>query len=292
MLIKPENIKWFYLVLLALIWGSSFILMKNALKGFSPMQVGALRIVFTAVVVLVWGFGRLKTIQAQHWKAIVLIALFSTIIPALLFPIAISHIDSSITAVINAVTPLNTIIIGFLIFGFTFRKDQILGVVIGFLGTASLILIGADTHPNQNYFYAIFVVVSSLGYALNVNLIKSKLHDLEPLAITVGPFALALLPMLFVLWYVGFFDVYQGTTVQNNALLYVGILALVGTAFSKVIFNKLVQISSPVFATSVTYLIPIIALIWGVWDGEKIVFWQVVSGFVILIGVYLANRKR
>lgn len=289
---KKENIKWFYLILLALIWGSSFILMKHALKGFEPMQVGALRMVFTAIIVLIWGFKKLKTIQVRHWKAIVLIAIFATIIPALLFPMAIKHVDSSITAVINAVTPLNTIIIGFLIFGFIFRKDQVLGVLIGLLGTVSLILIGADTHPNQNYFYAIFVVISSLGYALNVNLIKSKLHDLDPLAITVGPFALVLLPMLFVLWLTDFFTVYQGTVVQNNALLYLGILALVGTAISKVIFNKLVKISSPVFATSVTYLIPIVALFWGVLDGEKIVFWQIFSGMIILFGVYLANRRR
>jgi drug/metabolite transporter (DMT)-like permease len=289
---QKENIKWFYLILLALIWGSSFILMKHALKGFSPLQVGSLRIVFTSVIILIWGFKRLKNIQARHWKAIALIAVFSTMIPALLFPMAIKHVDSAITAVINAVTPLNTVIIGFLIFGFTFRKDQILGVIIGFLGTVSLILIGADTHPNQNYYYAIFVVISSLGYALNVNLIKSKLYDLDPLSITVGPFALVLLPMLFVLWYSGFYDTYQGTTVQNNALVYLGILALVGTAISKVIFNKLVQISSPVFATSVTYLIPIVALIWGMWDGEKLVFGQFIAGAVILFGVFLANRKR
>jgi drug/metabolite transporter (DMT)-like permease len=289
---QKENIKWFYLVLLALIWGSSFILMKHALKGFSPLQVGSLRIVFTSVIILIWGFKRLKNIQVRHWKAIALIAVFATMIPALLFPMAIKHVDSSITAVINAVTPLNTVIIGFLIFGFTFRKDQILGVIIGFLGTVSLILIGADTHPNQNYYYAIFVVISSLGYALNVNLIKSKLYDLDPLSITVGPFALVLLPMLFVLWYSGFYDTYQGTTVQNNALIYLGILALVGTAISKVIFNKLVQISSPVFATSVTYLIPIVALIWGMWDGEQLVFGQFIAGAVILFGVFLANRKR
>jgi len=289
---KNENIKWFYLALLALIWGSSFILMKHALKGFAPMQVGALRMVFTGVIVIIWGFKKLKTIQLRHWKAIALIAVFATAIPALLFPLAIKHIDSSIAAVINAVVPLNTIIIGYFIFKFSFRKEQVLGVIIGLIGTVALILIGADSHPNQNYFYAIFVFISALGYALNVNLIKSKLHDLDPLAITVGPFALVLIPMLFVLYFSGFFEAYNGSEVQNNALIYLGILALVGTAISKVIFNKLVQISSPVFATSVTYLIPIVALFWGILDGEKIVFWQIIAGVIILLGVYLANRKR
>lgn len=288
---KKENIKWFYLLLLALIWGSSFILMKHALKEFSPLQVGSLRMVFTAIIILTFGFKRLKNIQKRHWKAMVLIAVFATMIPALLFPLAIKHVDSSITAVINAVTPLNTVILGFLIFGFTFSKNQVLGVIIGFIGTASLILIGADTHPNQNYYYAIFVIISSLGYALNVNLIKSKLHDLEPLTITVGPFALVFVPMLFVLWYSGFYEVYTGEEAQHKALFYLLFLSLVGTAISKIIFNKLVQISSPVFATSVTYLIPIVALIWGVFDEEHLVFGQLIAGIVILLGVYLANRK-
>jgi drug/metabolite transporter (DMT)-like permease len=177
-------------------------------------------------------------------------------------------------------------------FGFLFTKKQIAGVLIGFIGSLILIIISAGLNPDDNYWYALLIILASIGYAFNVNILKKYLSDLDAMAIAVGNFLLVLIPALFVLWYSNFFklDLIHDKSVYT-AIGYISILAIVGTALAKVFFNRLVQISSPIFASSVTYLIPIIALFWGILDGEKIHLSQIMSGLTILIGVYLVNQK-
>ncbi len=286
-----KNTRCFYLLILALVWGSSFILMKKALIGLTPIQVGALRIIITGIALILVGYKSLKTIKKHHWWPILLTALLGTFFPVFLFAYAVSVIDSSITSILNSLTPLNTLIVGFLVFGLTFKRHQVLGVLIGFIGTAILIFKGAELNPNQNYIYAALPIISSIGYAFNVNIIKKSLSDLSGLAITVGNFVLIIIPAFIVLWFSDFFQTYENTEVMNSSLLYIAILAIVGTAFAKTLFNNLIQISSPLFATSVTYLIPIVAVFWGLLDHENLNIIQLVAGIFILLGVYLANRK-
>ncbi|MFV8376342.1 DMT family transporter [Flavobacterium sp. LB1P71] len=287
---NARQLKWVYLMILALIWGSSFILIKKGLVGLTALQLGSLRILFAAVFLLLIGFKSLTKIPKEKWKYIVLTSLFGTFTPAYLFAIAETEIDSSITAILNSLTPLNTLILGAMAFGIHFKRSQVWGVFIGLIGSLLLVFNGAINHPEQNYYYAILVIVASVCYAINVNLLKKYLHDLSPLSITTGNFAFLLLPTLLILVFSGFFDVIHVEAVQHS-VLFIMILGVVGTGIANILFFKLIQMSSPVFATSVTYLIPIVAFFWGLLDNEMLTPVQFFGAFIILIGVYLSAKK-
>ena len=287
-----KQLSWLYLVTLSVIWGSSFILIKKALIGLSPIQVGALRILITTAFLLLIGFKRILHIKRRHWYYLILNSFLGTFFPAFLFAYAIDKIDSSIASILNSLTPLNTLIFGALLFGFGFRKRQAFGVLIGLLGTIILILKGAEVNPNQNYFYAGFVLLASIGYALNVNILKKYLHDLDALSITVGSFVLLIIPTFIVLFSTNFFTTFEVNETSITALIYITILSVIGTGLAKIMFNRLVQLSSPIFSSSVTYLIPIVAITFGVLDGERISFLQFFAGTIILLGVYLANKTK
>ena len=154
-----------------------------------------------------------------------------------------------------------------------------------------LILAGAEFNPNQNYSYSILIVIATIGYALNVNIIKKYLNDISALAVTTGNFVFIFLPALVILYFTGFFETIFNSPEMQLSAFYIALLSLVGTAIAKVIFNKMVQISSPVFASSVTYTMPIVAVLWGLLDGEAFSFWQLIAAVIILIGVYLSNKK-
>ena len=287
---KPTAIKWLFLIGLALIWGSSFILIKRGLLGLSALQVGALRIIFATLFLLAIGFRSLPLIPHHKWKFLALTALFGTFIPAFLFAIAQTEIDSSISSILNSLTPMNTLIIGVLLFGLSFKKSQIFGVIIGLVGSTVLILNGAINHPDQNYYYALLILVASLCYATNVNLINKYLSDLSPLSISTGNFVIMLVPALLLLGFSDFSTIVQLPKTQN-AMLYIMILGFVGTGIANILFFKLIQISSPVFATSVTYLIPVVAFFWGLVDNESLSLTQFFGALIILFGVYLSSKK-
>lgn len=287
---EAKQLKWVYLTVLALVWGSSFILIKKGLVGLTPLQLGSLRILFAALFLVLIGFKSISKIPSFKWKYIALTSLFGTFIPAYLFAIAQTEIDSSVSSILNSLTPLNTLILGAVFFGLHFKRTQIIGIVIGLAGSALLILNGAMHHPEQNYWYAILVLIASICYALNVNLIKKYLHDLSPLSITTGNFMVLSVPALAVLFASGFFDVVQQEQVQQS-VLYIIVLGVVGTGIANILFFKLIQMSSPVFATSVTYLIPVVAFCWGLLDQEMLTPVQFLGAFIVLIGVYLSAKK-
>lgn len=284
--------KWLFLIILSLVWGSSFILMKKALLGVTPIQLGALRMIFSALFLLMVGFKSLKKIKKKHWLYIVYTAISGTFIPGFLFAFAIENIDSAIVSILNSFTPFNTLIIGALLFGFTFKKSQLLGIFIGLGGTLVLILKGAAVNPNQNYWFALLIIIASMGYALNANMIKKNLSDLDALAIVTGNFVLLLIPAIVVLAFTDFFTEFKMDEVGTSSLGYIIILSVVGTGIAKTIYNKLVQISTPIFSSSVTYLIPIVAIFWGFLDGESLQLVQVIGGLIILSGVYLVNKSK
>ncbi|RAJ14947.1 DMT family transporter [Olleya aquimaris] len=284
--------KWVYLLVLSLIWGTSFILIKKALLGLNAYQLGALRTIITGLFLFAAGYTKIKSIKKEAWKWIALSGFLGSFIPAFFFAIAETQIDSAVVSVLNSLVPLNTVLLGAAVFKIASNTRQVIGVIIGFVGTSILILEGADLNPNQNYWYAGFVIASTLMYAANVNIIKRYLQDVKPLAIAVGNYVVIFIPALIVLIVAGFFklDNFDNTNF-NTAIGYVVILSFFGTALAKVLFNKLVQMSTPVFASSVTYIMPIVALIWGVLDGESFSWTQGLGTLIILFGVYLANRK-
>lgn len=287
---ESKQLKWVLLSILSLIWGSSFILIKKGLIGLTPIQLGSLRIIFAGFFLILVGFKSLSKISFQQWKFIALTALFGTFIPAYLFAIAQTEIDSSVSSILNSLTPLNTLVIGSLAFGLQFRRNQIIGVIIGLIGSALLILNGAINHPEQNYYYALLVIIASVFYATNVNLVKKHLSGMAPLSITTGNFLVMLLPATLILYFTDFLDVVSMPQVQHS-MLFIVILGVIGTGIANIIFFKLIQLSSPVFATSVTYLIPIVAFFWGLLDNEMLTPIQFFGAFIILIGVYLSAKK-
>ncbi|SHM95578.1 DMT family transporter [Polaribacter sp. KT 15] len=285
--------KWLYLTLLSLVWGSSFILMKKALLGVTPIQLGALRMIFTSIFLLLVAFPSLKKIKKKHYKYIVFTSIAGTFVPGFLFAFAITTIDSSIVSILNSLTPFNTLIFGAIVFGFGFKRTQLYGILIGLIGTLILILKGAALNPDQNYWYAFLIIIASIGYAFNANMVKKYLNDLNALSIVTGNFLLLIVPAFIVL---SFTDFFKNFDVNNKILMqslgYLAILSIVGTGIAKTIYNKLVHISDPVFSSSVTYLIPLVAIFWGVLDGEKLSPLQIFAGVIILFGVYLVNKKK
>lgn len=287
---ESKQLKWVLLTVLSLIWGSSFILIKKGLIGLTPIQLGSLRILFAGVFLLAIGFKSISKISLQQWKFIAITAFFGTFIPAYLFAIAQTEIDSSVSSILNSLTPLNTLVLGSIAFELQFKRNQIFGVIIGLFGSALLILNGAMNHPEQNYFYALLILIASLCYATNVNLIKKHLSGMAPLSITTGNFLVLLLPATLILYFTDFIEVVTIPQVQNS-MLFIVILGVIGTGIANIIFFKLIQLSSPVFATSVTYLIPIVAFFWGLLDNEMLTPIQFLGAFVVLIGVYLSAKK-
>ncbi|MDT0295265.1 DMT family transporter [Mesonia ostreae] len=290
---QQSHYKWLYLILLSLVWGSSFILIKKGLVGLTALQLGALRTALAAIFLLIIGFRSIKKIKKEQWKWIVVSGLLGSFFPAFLFAFAELEIDSAIVSILNSTVPILSIIIGFLIFSVRSTKNQVIGVFVGLLGSIFLIGSGATVNTHQNYWYALLPLVATTMYGFNVHIIKKYLQEVPALSITVGCFIILLFPSLAVLYFSGFFktELLQQPEVQVS-IGYIAILSVVGTGIAKILFNRLVQLSNPVFTTSVTYLIPVVALTWGVLDGEIFSFWQAVSGIVILIGVYFANKKR
>lgn len=289
---SENTLKWIYLFVLSLIWGSSFILMKKALLGITPFQLGALRTIFTALILLPVGYKYTKTIDKTAWKWIALSGVFGSFFPAFLFAIAETEIDSAIASILNSLVPLQTIFLGFTVFQITSTKRQVFGVILGFVGTALLVMKGADLNPHQNYLYAGYIVLATFMYAFNVNVIKTHLQHLKPLTIATGNYIVIGVPALIVLIFTNFFETdYLRNPELKMALVYVFILSFFGTALAKVLFNNLIKISTPVFASSVTYVMPIVALIWGFLDGEGFSLLQGLAALIIMLGVYLANKK-
>lgn len=290
---KMENnkTKWYLLIFLGTVWGSSFLLMKLGLRGVNPVQMGSLRILFAALFLLLIGFKHIAKIPLHKWKYIVLTSIFGTFVPVYLFAIALSKIDSSISSILNALTPLNTLIVGVFFFGISAQRRQVFGVIIGFIGCVLLVLFGEGDNTSENYLYAILIFLAALFYGINVNFIKKYLSDLKPLTISTGNFAVMFIPALLVLFFSGFFKIVDQENVQYS-LLFIAILGVVGTGISNILFFKLIQLSSPVFASSVTYIIPVVAIFLGYFVMEEtLTFTQGIGAFVVLIGVYFSSRK-
>ncbi len=284
--------KWLYLIVLSVIWGTSFILIKKGLVGLTQIQLGSLRTVMTAIILFSVGLPTLKQIRKSQWKWIALSALFGTFFPAFLFAFAQKQIDSAVASILNSLTPLATAVLGYLVFSINTTKRQMIGVFIGLVGSVMLIMAGAHINPQQNHWYGILVLIASVGYALNVNILKKYLNELSPLAIATGNFVVIVIPALIILISTGYFNqIWTMPEVQVSSG-YIAILALFGTALAKILFNKMIQISSPVFASSVTYTMPVVAVLWGVFDGERFGWYQAISALIVLSGVYLANQRK
>ncbi len=286
---------WLLLILLALIWGSSFILIKKSLLVFSPGEVGAFRIVTAGLIMIPLSIPRLKNLSRQQVKYLIIIGLVGSFIPAFLFAKAQTQLSSSLTGVLNALTPLMVIVIGSLLFGSTISRRNAWGLLIAFIGVGILVLFRSNSGWNVfsgiNY-YAFFVLAATVCYGFNVNIIKYKFVHLKPIAITAISLMMVLpLAAIYLFAYTQFS--YKVVHIPGGWLAagYITLLGVVGTALALIIFNVMVKLVSPVFASSVTYLIPIVAIFWGVIDGETLLLWHYVGILTVILGVWIGNRK-
>lgn len=286
-------IAWGILIGLALIWGSSFILIKKGLMFFSSTEVGALRISITFLVLLPLAFSRMKYLSAYEWKYLAIAGIIGSGFPAFLFAQAQTGIDSSLAGILNSMTPLFTLVVGLSFFSLKVRWFNVAGVLIGLAGAIGLISISGGRSFQFNIQYAILVIIATICYATNVNIIKFKLKNTDAVTITVFSFFTIGLPVL--LYLLLFTDFIRQVSTEAGALEglgYIAILAVFGTGLALVAFNKLVKLASPLFAASVTYLIPVVAVFWGLLDGEKLTTGFIIWMAMILTGIFLVNKKK
>lgn len=277
------------LIFLALIWGSSYILMKKGLEAFSPVQVAALRLIISAIVLTPF----LRKIDKKDIKALLLVAFLGTGIPAFLYPLAITQIDSSLAGIINSLTPVFTVFFGIIWFGAKMRKIQLIGLLVSLMGALLLILYGkSGLGKVELNAYVLIAVMAPIFYGFSSNILKSKLNHISALPLTAVIFYVLLPPALLMLWQSNFMYAIQTEPKAFVALGYISVLSILGTAIALVFFNVLIKKTSAVYASSVTFLMPIVVLIWGVLAGENIGWIHLIGLSLILIGVYVLNYLR
>ncbi len=285
--------KWVYLFLLSIIWGSSYILIKRGLVGLSPIQLGSVRIVFSTIFLLLMGYKSLKGLSKYQWKWLIITGFLGTFFPSFFFAFAQQYIDSAVAAIMNSLTPIFTLLIGVGFFATKIITRQFFGVFLGFLGSVSLIWGGSQISSDQPVGYVLLIICASMCYAVNIYFLKHKLSEVSPMAMTLGNFIAILPPAVVLLLFSDFFSM---KTIQSEEVLtslgFIALLAFFGTAIAKVMFNRFVKMASAVFVSSVTYTLPIVALFWGMLDGEQLSSFQLLAALVILIGVYLSNKSK
>lgn len=286
-------LKWVLLVLLALIWGSSFILMKKGLHAFRPEQVAAIRISIACLATFPLIAGKLKTLPRKSVPFIAVVGLVGSGIPAFLFATAQTRINSSLAGMLNGLTPVFTLLLGSLFFKTKFTGRQIAGVFTGFAGAAGLILVRADGHIGlDSAGYAVLILFATLGYGLSVNTIKTYLGDVNSFLISGVSLLFVGIPYLIFLLSSDFLLRLQTAEGAGISFAAVATLGLIGTAVSNVLYFQMVKISSPLFASAVTYLIPVVALLWGFADGEELHPLHMLAMALILCGVALISRPK
>lgn len=288
---NKKVISWIILIALSLVWGSSFILMKQGLKAFSSDEVAGLRITIASAFMLPFLVAHYKLDVKKNLKGLLLMGVFGNLIPAFLFTKAETQISSSLTGMLNALTPMFTIVIGMISFNHKISKNQIIGVLVGLIGAIALVTLGDDKDDQtKNVMYSLLVAAATLCYAISVNGIKAYLGHVKSLTATVWSFTL--IGPVAAIYLFGFTDVVAHATQHPEgmrSLGFVSILAIVGSALSVVVYNTLIKLSGTVFAASCTYLIPIVAIGWGLFDGEIINLAQILAVIVVIAGIWMIN---
>ena len=296
---KSQIKSWVFLIALSIIWGSSFLLIKIALMDedgnlrLPPETLAALRLSLAFVFLLPLWVYHIRNVKIKDIPYLLIAGFLGNGIPAFLFAYAELELSSSVTGMLNSLVPVFTILIAVLFFKFIWKIKHVFGIITGTIGTS--LIIGID--GSQNYLLLpiiplIMVLLGSLCYAVSLNVIKYKLQHLNPNLITSISFCFVGIPSLLFLWHSNFFSELATGEIEKEGIIAVFILALVGTALAVLIFNRLIKISSPIFASSITYLIPIVAVVFGSIYGEKITFLQLTGLFVLLFGVVIINVNK
>lgn len=289
---KKNITKWLILFTLVLIWGTSFILMKRGLQVYPNLVVGSLRVFIAFLVTLPFAFFRTKGLTSDNWKYIVIVGVIGTGIPALLFAKAQTVISSSVAGILNSLTPLFTLIIGVLFFGQKARILRILGVITGLIGAVGLVYVSSNQSFEFHLMYALFIILATVLYSFQSNIVKTHLNDVNPATITILGLSIVGVPAGIYLFVFSPFINILATDIRGlEGIFYISILSIFGSVIALILYNRLVQITNAVFATSVTYLVPVVALLWGVLDGERLPMVSIAFIALILTGVIMVNKN-
>jgi len=286
-----EN-RWFLLLVIALTWGSSFILIKKSLIVFSPYEIGAIRVAISGVIMAFWGIPALRKMPKNLLLWIALAGFFGNFLPMFLFPLAQTQVSSSLAGILDSLVPVFVLVLGYFLFGIRSKLIQGVGALVGFGGAATLMYFSEVSTEGSQLGYAMLVVIATACYAVSALLIKHKLQNVPSMKLSGAIFTIWMIPSLIILIAIGFFKNFQSSPEVWEAAGYLGILTVVGTTVGMILYYKLIQNTSPVFASSVTYLLPIVAVIWGLIDGESFTIWYVLGGLLILAGIYLIREKK
>jgi drug/metabolite transporter (DMT)-like permease len=291
--VKAGLTSWIILITLAIVWGSSFILMKRGMDVFSSDEVGGLRIAIAFVFLLPLYLRKDNKIDLKkNWRGLVLMGVFGNLIPAFLFTAAEIQISSSLAGMLNALTPLFTISVAVIWFKDKFKTIQVIGILTGLVGASALLFFNEGTEPSKDIMYSLLVVGATICYAISVNGIKHYLAGMNSVTATLGAFSITgPIALAYLLINTDFINDLKTNDLAIKAFGFVCILAIIGTALSVIIYNQLIKLSGALFAATCTYLIPIVAIIWGVLDGETVNLLQIGGIVIIILSVYLINRR-
>lgn len=287
---RDKLVNWALFFLLALIWGSSFILMKAGMSSLTPYQVASLRILSAGLVLIPFARKALLETPKNKLVLVILSGLLGSFFPAYLFCIAETKIDSSLAGMLNALTPFFTILVGIAFFRLRLQSKKVVGVVIGFAGLC-LLVAPELTLGFQNFSYSLFVLAATIFYGLNVNMVSRHMQGIGSLNIASLAFVFLIIPSLIILYFTGYFALPLTEKPLLMATLASFVLGILGTAAGSILFYMLVKRAGALFASMVTYGIPFIAVLWGVWYGEMVTLFQMGCLGIILLGVYLVNKK-
>ena len=285
-------LKWFLFIGLSFIWGSSFILMKEGLEGLNAFQVASLRIVASGLVLLPLAIKSIKLIPANKLLPVFLSGTLGSLLPAYLFCIAEQGIDSSMAGALNSLTPVFVIITGALFFNNKASKQKVIGVFVAFSGCVLLFFSQPNVMLNSNLFLISLIILATIFYGLNVNLVFKYLKEIPSLQIVSVALCLNAIPALLCLYFFGYFSLDFTSREVLVASGFSVLLGALGTSIANILFYVLIKKAGAVFSSMVTYGIPFVAIFWGVIYHEKTGLMQVLSLCVILVGVYIANRRR
>lgn len=280
------------LLLISFIWGGSFILIKKALISFTPYQLISIRLGLSGLIFLPYVWYKRKEVPWSLWKYFVMIGYIGTLIPFTFYSIGQTRVPSSTAGIINALTPILTLVIGFLFFNQIINVRKVVGVLLGLTGTFFLVWTATTQSEGGALFYTLIIVSATFFYAYNVNMIARHLQGVNPVISTAVAFVTTLPPCLLLWFWPGVTD----NLIYDNQLKYsvisVTILAVLGTVIATALYLNLIQKTSPIYATMVSYLIPVSSVIWGALDGETLQMGHFLGMGLILFGIYLVQRKK
>ena len=281
---------WLVLIFLGLIWGSSFILMKKALVSMNAYQLASIRIgvaclAFLPYIVIVW-----KKIAWKDWYKYLIVGLTTTGIPSFCFAIAQTKVSSATAGILNSLTPVFTLLVGVLFFQQKFHLAKLIGVLVGFFG-AGLLVFKSGQQGESHFWYGMLILLATVCYGINTNAVKKFFPTTNSLIVSAGAFVLVGFPGVLYMLFVGDIGTLISNAENHTSLIAAVSLSLLCTVLANILFYDLVQKTNPIFGSSVTFLIPIVAILWGIFDGESFSIYHIISIAMIIVAIWLLRKK-